>query len=382
MSDTTTSPQTGTPGKIVSAGQPQAGTIPIPGITAPIDDQTTGGELTDEQKAAAAAAANKLPELTDDQLKELLKGKGIELDDTGFDGLAQKLKPASASAPEPTAEEKAATEAAFEKRMLDHYISHGGTAESFVAFKQIASTDLTLLSESELKREMKADGFDDEEIAEMIKERYYQIKLDELEEDVAETTEEFEKRKAKLEKKIAYGSKAFGAKGAEIKKQAESALSALREAVNTEDLLVANEAKLSSKVDEIAAKLPRKLTFELGLVNDQQIAPIEYKVDQKDIDDVIATLKDPAKRNKLLYNEDKGLNLSEIAQLLLRNKILESSLKAGYLEASDRQVAEFNKRFPGRIARDIGVGGNNGSANTGRPGVVVSAGKPEPAGRK
>lgn len=385
MSETTTSPQTGTPGKIVSAGAPMPATIALPGETenknAPAANEA-GAELTDEQKLAAAQAAeaekNKPLELSDDQLREILKGKGIELDDKGIDGLKEKLKPAAAA---PTAEEKSAAEAAQEKRLLDRYIAGGGTAEDYVALKQIANADLTKLSEAELVREMKKDGFDEADIAEMIKERFYQIKLDELEQGEDETPEDFEKRKAKIEKKIAFGSKEFGAKGSFIQEQAKSALSQLREAVQTEDLLVATEAKILSTVDEIVSKMPRKLTLSLGKVNDQEIAPIEFEVPKGVFDEVVETLKDKGKRNQILFNQDSSLNLDSIAQLLMRNKMLEAAVKTTYLEGGNRQVAEFEKRFPGRTAQSIGVGGPNGGQTTGRKGVVVSAGKPQPAGR-
>lgn len=334
--------------------------------------------LTPEQLAALEAEKNKLPEVNDDQLKKLLESKGITLDDKGFEGLKEKLnKPAeTAKSPEDIAKEKEAQESAFEKRMLDHFIANGGTAENFVALKKIASADLKELSESEIKRELKENGITDEEdIKAIILERYYQINPEELEQDEDESEEDFKKRKALIEKKIAFGTKDKESKSSHIKKQASDALAALQEAIKIQDSLVEDEAKLSSKVDELAPKLPRKMTFQLGKVNDQEIAPVEYDVTEDDIAEVVATLKDTGKRNNILYNKDGDLNLESVSTLLLKNKILESALKATYLEGGNRQIAIFEKTFPGRTAKDIGVGGTNGG-NTGKPGKIVSAGKP------
>lgn len=337
-----------------------------------------GTQLTDEQKAALEAEKNKLPEISDDQLKALLKTKGIEVDDKGFDGLKEKLtKPAEAAkSPEDIEREKKEASDAFDKRMLDFFLQNGGKVEDFVALKKIASADLKELSQSEIVRELKENGFDDAEINAVLKERYYQINPEELVRDEDnETEEEFEARKKQIEKKIAYGSKKLESKASPIKKQAEDALSQLREAIKNQDLQQTEEANLSSKVDEVAKTLPRKMTFELGKVNDQEIPPVDYDVTEDDIAEVVSTLKDPGKRNNILYNTDNSLNINSVAGLLLKNKILESALKATYLEGGNRQVAAFEKRFPGRTAKDIGVGGAAGA--NGRKGHIVSAGQPE-----
>lgn len=401
MEATNNAPQSGQgTGKVVSAGK-----------SSPVDfnqqnfnkEDGAGGEMTDEQKAAAAAAVaakggseaeltdeqkaaaaasvaekDKAPELTDEQLKKILEGKGITIDDTGFEGLKEKLnKPVGAAkSPEDIEKEKAAQEAAFEKRMLDHFIANGGTAENFVALKKVAAADLKELSVSEIRRELGENGFNEEEINTVLKERYYQINPEELEQLDDETLEEFEKRKALTEKKIAYGSKKVESKSAYIKKQAGDALAALREAIKAEDSLVEEEAILSSKIDEVAKKLPKKITFELGKVNDQDIPAVQYEVAEADITEVVSILKDTGKRNNILYNKDGGLNLESISGILLRNKLLESAIKASYLEGGNRQIAEFERIFPGRTAKDIGVGGAVGGSK-GKAGKVVSAGKPE-----
>lgn len=344
-------------------------------------------ETPEAKVARELAEKNKPPELTDEQFKELLKGRGIELDDKGIEGLKEKLKPADpAKAPEDVQKEKVAAEAAFEKRMLDHFLANGGTPENFVALKQVAAADLKELSASEIRREMKEAKFSDEEIATVLKERYYQINPEELVQDDNETMEEFEKRKALTEKKIAFGAKKLESKSSHIKKQAEDALSTLREAIKFDDSEKEKEVQHSKRVEDFFAKLPKKVTVDLGKTKDgQDIAPIEYVIPVELITDVMGTLKDPEKRNKFLYNEDNSLNLDNVASIMLRNKYLETLVKDAYLDGdtrgSSREVEKFEKIFPGRTAKDIGVGGTTGGNANARKGHIVSRGEPEPVRR-
>lgn len=379
-----------TPGKIVSRGPvtPASVTAPKPAEADAGAGEAETLEAKATREAAELAAKNQPPEVTDEQLKELLKGKGIELDDKGFDGLKEKMKPVPAAAAEPTAEEKLAAEAAFEKRMADFYVSQGGTLESFVAFKQVAAMDLKSLSESEIRRELKEANFTDDEIKAVMVERYYQINPAELVRDEEkETEEEFTKRKADTEKKIAYGSKKMETKGSYTKKTAESALSTLREAVKLQDLQAEEEVKHSTGVKEFFTKLPRKVTFQLGKTEDglEELPPVEYEIKDEHIADVQSVLMDPAKRKQFLYNEDNSLNLSNVASVMLKNKYLEDALKATYIDAekrgSKKQVEIFEKTFPGRTAKDIGVGGATGSNGQGRKGHIVSRGAAEPVRR-
>lgn len=392
-----------TPGKIVERGKPTIGN-PVTQIEIKEPDAGAGGatETADEKTAREAkefllknetpeqktarelSEKNKPPELNEEQFKELLKSKGIELDDKGIEGLKEKLKPAaSAKSPEEIEKEKVAAESALDKRMLDYFIEKGGKAENYVALQQIASADLRQLSVSAITKEMKEGGFEDDEIVAILKERYYQINPEELVRDEENETEEaFNKRKAATEKKIAFGVKKIDSKGSFIKKQATDALGVIRQAIEQQDADKQEEATISSKADEVALKLPRKLTFDLGFLDDaksKKIDPIDYVVQQSDIDEVSTTFKEVEKRKQFLYNQDGSLNLENLMQVMLRNKILESGLKTSYIEGSNNRIAEFEKTFPGRTPQDIGVGGAAGGGATGRKGVIASRGKPQAA---
>lgn len=368
-----------TPGKVVAAGAPEAGDLKIPIPPTPSPDDNGGGKTAEQIAAEAAAAeaakgAGSSAEPTPEQVKAFFQKHGIEWDGKE-ETLKEKFKPVTA---EPTAEEKAAAEQALDKRMLDTFMKNGGTAEAYVQLKQIASADLKQLSVSEIKREMKEGGFDDTEIDLVLKERYYQLNPDELQKSDDETDEAFAKRKELAAKKVKYGTAKLETKATYVKKQAENILSGLRKAIDNQELLDKEETKFSSKVDEFVSKLPRKVTFQLGKVNDQEILPVDFDVKDEDIAPVVDTLKDPAKRNKFFFNEDNSLNLENVGSVMVRNAYLEKALKAVYREASDRQVDAFEKVFPGKSAKDIGVGGAAGRT-TGRKGHVVSAGQPVPA---
>lgn len=390
-------------GKVVSAGMPEPAVMPTNFVKTETGEETpgdgaggagavvdgkekpdTGGaaggagaELTDEQKAEAArlAEGEKPVEMTDEQLKKVLEGRGIKIEGD-FESLKNKLN-APAPGAEKTPEQKAEEEKAFEKRMLDHFIANGGSLETFMNLKQVASMDLKELSAAQVKIELEKEGFTPEEINTVLKERYYQLNPEELAQGENETPEEFAARKALVEKKIAFGSKKLESKSAHIKKQAEEGLAGLRSAIETQDLLAAKEAEFVSRIDTVASKLPSKVTIELGKVNDQQQAPVEYEVKPEDVAELVSTLKDPAKRKNILFNEDNSMNLEAVANMMLRNKILEGAVKAGYIEGGNRQVEQFEKIFPGRTAKDIGVGGAPSGTTLGRKGVFKEAGKPE-----
>lgn len=387
-------------GNIVSAGQPVRADMTlknfIPGEN--VDTNNNGGAAeTDEAKKIKEERElllkNETPEakkvreeqelvatlsttLGESSIKEILKAKGIEFDGN-LDALKEKLKPAAAiKTAEEIEKEKTDADAAMEIRMVKFYLENGGTAEQFAALKAVANSDLKSLSVNTIKKEMKDEGFNDEQIEAILKERYYQLNPDELKMEADEEEPDFQKRKESLTKKVTYGSKKLENHAAPIKRQAEQALNDLRTAIKNLDLQKQDELQISSKVEEIGKTLPRKMTFDLGEVNGKKIDPIDYVVTEADIAEVVGTLKDSAKRKQLLFNEDDSLNLSALADMKLRNKILETALKAVYLESGNRQVAAFEKVFPG-FAQQLGVGGN-GKGNTGKAGHIVSAGQPTP----
>lgn len=374
-------------GKLVGAGQPQtvdAMTInpQVSGKAAAAVDESssqaegtqTGNEPAASQQADQTSQSDQpeTPKISQEELKAFFEKSGIEFDGD-LEALKTKLSKSNSQQPtnensvEETEEQKAQKAQAFERRMLDFYLQNGGTAEQFVTLKNVASMDLTELSVSELKRELKGNNFSDEEIDLILKERYYQLDEEELEQYDDETEKDFLKRKKE------HFSKMLGNRSAPLKNQATGILEGLKESVLQLDSLEQAEKEFSSKVDEHLKAVPRKMTFQLGESNDKQIDPIEYEVDEAVITEVSNILKDRDQREKLFFNEHNGTNLQTLSDLLIKNKILESALKKAYLEGGTRQVSEYEKVLHSS-PQSLGTGGSS-SAN-GKKGKIVSAGKP------
>lgn len=391
-----------TPGKIVSAGKPIAAVLPqnqpVPDPNTPAsaagaanttDPETGSGGSGPASQAQGdtnppAGDSPKLPDVTDEQLKEILAKKGIDGFDGGLDKLKELLAKANAPAPvELTEEQKAAQQQELENKMLALHLANGGKPEEFVAYKTVMNANLKDLSNEELKRELRNEGFTDSEISSIVKERYYQLDPAELEKGDDESDEDFQKRVDALKKKVAFGSKKLENRSLHIVQQAKGYYEQLKQAVESEELLAKKESEFQSKVDEFAKTLPRKMTFTLGKIdNDQEIPPVDFDVTEDQVAAVVATIKDPGKRQNFLYNQDGSFNLENIAQILLKNEILESAIKAAYLESGKRTVEDFEKRFPAAGAGDVGVGGVRQGATGGRKGHIVKAGTPQVAVRQ
>lgn len=403
-----------TPTKLVSAGKPQPFKVNIPlgnqlqqndnggqaaagegaGTETPeqiaakaklIEDQSKGGAsagtgLTDEQKADNITkglnedGSPKSIELTK-EVKEANIAKGLNEDgspkervltDEEIKAEYEKRFP---NQPDLTPEEIKKKEEAFEKRMLDLYVEQGGKLDQFALLKQVAATDLTELSKRALTEELKAQGFNETEIEAIQKERYYQIEQAEI--DAIDDPEE----KALAQKKFDYGNKKLQNKAAHIKENAVEFFNNLKEAVNHKDLLVKNESEFVSNVEAHFKEVPRKLTLEIGKVDNTDIPPVDYEVPEEVIAEAKDTLKDIKKRKQLLFNNDGTLNHKSIAELVLKAKMFDSAAKTSYLEGGNREVEKFEKIFP-KNPNALGVGGNN-QANTGKPGKIVKAGPPQ-----
>lgn len=317
--------------------------------------------------AASVSTTPEIPPLTQEQVKTLF----------GFDGTPEQLKDflksKEKSQPvELTEEEKRKKDLELEDKILQQYRIQGGDVQNFVALKQIAQANLKEFSVAQLKKELRAEfpNNSDDQISQIIAERYYQFS----DEEIDSLSDDDQKAIAKAKRE--YGSKKLSNRSSYLQKQAQDILKDLQDAVAEQDLQVAKETEFSSKVDESLSKMPRKLTFRLGELEGVEIPPVVYDVADSDFQNLADTLKDPVKRKQFFFNEDNSLRVENVAQVMLRNAILESAIKKTYLSATDRQVENFRKTFP-HGPNDLGVGGS-GSAK-GRTGKLVAAGQPEVA---
>lgn len=338
-------------------------------IGKPVENKTTQAAPTAEKPAEEAQA----PELSEDQIAAIFKAKGVKFD--GWDKLKEKTETQTQAAP--TEEELKEKEKAFEKRMLDRFIEKGGTAEQYVALKAVATAKVDELSQSELTRELKEQGFTDDEIPEIIKQRYFQNALDNIEIGEDETVEEFEARKAKLEKLVKYGAKKLANRSSYLKSQAEQLLNSQKAELESEDAEKQEEIKFSTQVDAYFKELPRKTSIELGEVAEGlQVDPIEYDLQEDAIKQASKILKDPQKLKQLLFNQDGSPNLKNLADLLVSNYIAKDAQKKVYATALTRNTRAFRQIFPAQTASELGVNGSTQKNNQGK-GPATGYGKPQ-----
>lgn len=365
------------PNTIVSRGSIQRVEISIPKDTNENQDNPNGEQANENNEGANATVANNgeaaanattspapTNELTEEQLTAFFKEKGIE-----YEGI-EKLK-AKLTAPlnnEPTEEQKKAQALAKEKRIVDKFVSGGGTVEQYVALKNVAEMDVAELSKNTAKKELKDSGFSETEIDAIIKERYYQFGEEDLEQLDDETDKAFAKRKKE------YGDKLLSTRSLPIKTQAAGILADIQSAIDSEDLQAQREVTISAKIDEDFKVLPRKMSIEIGEIGGKTVSPVDYDVSETDIAEVKSMLKDPAQRQQFLFNEDGSLT-NTLIQTIVKAKAFDSASKISFLTGQNKAITDFQKTFPATSMQELGVGGSPQKPKDSKPGQPVSYGK-------
>lgn len=346
-------------------------TFPQEGATTMSDENTNinneGADATkDATQAAVVSTTAAAPTFTDEQLKEYFKTQGIEYE--GVDKLKDQLKPKD-TALAPTEEQIKAKELAREKRLLDKFLSGGGTAEQYVSLKTLATADQKVFAINQAKADLIKGGYTAEEADVFIKENLFQIEDVELEKEEDETEKQYKKRtKDFFAKQLAANSNPF------IEK-AKWALQNLNEVIDSEDLQAQKEVAFSAKIDEDFKTLPRKLSIEIGEIGGKTVSPVDYDVSESDIAEVKAILKDPAQRQQLLFNQDGSLNTARLTQALLKEKAFDSASKVSFHSGMTKAIADFQTVFPARSAQELGVGGSQQRPNGQNGSKIAGVGK-------
>lgn len=354
------------------------------------DGSAKAQEYTDAEKENIAKGLNpdgsaKAP-LTDDQKLDNL-AKGLNEDGTTrteplskaqIEALHKREFPEQK---ELTAEEKKQAEDALDKKRLDWFVANGGTVDSYAAMKIVATSDLTQLSEKELEAELTAAGFNEEEKKILRAERYYQLD----EEAIESLTDEKEKELAR--KKKDFGTKKLNGKAAHKQKLAvgffENIDKALKAEADEAAADIADEKELAQKVDSHFKTIAGKVTLKMGETTDKVAIPdlvLDTDVTAPIIAEVHELLKTTDKRNKFLYNEDGSLNIANLSEILIRNKVLEAAANKSYLKGVSDNTAAFEEIFPIRDRNALNIthqNGNNGKVK----GKIASFGKSQRAGQ-
>jgi hypothetical protein len=370
----TTTVETKTPGKIVSAGQPSRLEITTPIVKTEATNVSTdageGGVNGEGQPAAnaapAAAAATTTTvdtpsELTDDQLKAYFEKQGINFE--GIDKLKEKL---TASVTEPTITEEQKEKAAIEKeqRIINEHLSRKGTVEQFTTFKNIVAADKRALGLQKEVEDLVASGFTPEEATELANERYFQL-TDEQIEGI-----EDKDAKAKAIKQKEVGLKKLENKGAYLQNTAKSYLDILSKDLAERDAEKNKVEKHTSKVEDAIKKYQRKDTLALGQIDGQDIAPIDFEYSDTALTSAKELLSDAAKLDQNLFTNDGGVNIDFILPHLVKSFSMQEAVKKSYLTGQTRAIETFEAKFGSTPPK---LGGNG--KPTGTPGKITSFGE-------
>jgi hypothetical protein len=367
-----------TPGKIVSAGRPTAADFRAntEGFQAAENNTETQDppvgegakpELNEDgtPKVAAKAAPDAAKTgLTEDQLKEYFKSQGID-----YEGV-EKLKAKLAPQVQLTDEQKKQAELELEKKLFDLHTKRGGNLEQYAAFKAVAQSDVKTLGIDKIKRDLVADGFTADQADGIIKKMHFEVS----DEDLAAIEDESERKL--IEKERAFGLKKLTARGGFIQNTAKSYLDSLTKELQDLDAEKVKMELHTSKVEDAIKNFQRKQTLQLGKVDDQEIAPVDYDVPDEVLTEVKEILSDRAALESKLYNKEGDLNLEFLIPHLINSVSRDKAVRHAYITSADRQVAIFEKVFPSKSAPALGSNNNNKPAPT--PGKIVGAGKAQP----
>lgn len=222
--------------------------------------------------------------------------------------------------------------------LTERFVKQGGTVEGYAALKQIAAADLKEFSLQDTRMELKNAGFEDEEIEEEIKKRYFLLS-DEEKENIGEYDKE-------MLKKSEYFSKKLENKSSYKIEQAKNLLAKLKADISAEKYEKETDAKISSTVEEYAKTFNRTLTIDLGESNGQKLNPVEYVIDEADIAEITGKLSDKAKRETLLYNQGGLENVTTLFDAFMWEKIATSLAKKSLIQGATEQVNFFSGKFP------------------------------------
>lgn len=376
-----------TPGKIVSVGKVEK--MAPPYVSRGTEGSETS-EVTENGEPAAAAdqnpatpAANaaapdtnnqsganpptgegKPPvELSNEQLKAYFEQQGIPFE--SIDKLKEKLStPASPAAPL-TDEQKAKIEKEKEDRIVNAHLARNGTVEQLATFKSViaaAKKDLGLQKEIE---DLVADGFSKEKAEEMAKDRYFQY----TDEEIAAIDDEEMKKETIKKREI--GLKKLENKGGYLQQRAQGYLKILEKELEAADAEKIKMEQHSSKVEDAIKKFQRKEVLKLGELDGVEIPSIDFEYSDTALNSAKELLRDGAKFDEQLFNNEGELNIDFILPHLVKSFSMDEAVKKSYLTGQDRAVEKFQSKF-GATPPPLG---GNGKPKGGTPGKIVGVGE-------
>lgn len=343
---------------------------------AEIEDEDTDSEVKEDEHKPddVPEVKSEKSELTPERKKELMKELFGD-DEIDIDAIRESLK----KTPEEKQKDQSA-ESARELSVIKFFVDNEGTMDQWEAVKKLAKTDLLELSKSQATEDIIKQGFSKTEAEEILASAFYQIDLNEIEQDFGnESDEEFAERVEKLKKMKELGSKMLESYSADKQKQANNIIKQLEAAVDAAELQAKEDAQISSNVDDVLKNFSRSTTIQLGKVNDLEINPVDHVYSEKSFKAVADLLKDPIQRNNLFKKGDGTLDVPKLTELLLINLEYKRLVKTGLLEGQSRTTSIYDNTFPFSSPQRLGVGGGTSRLDKNS---IVSVGKPQRQSRQ
>ena len=288
---------------------------------APTVQQTTPPPVSNQtMPAPVQGETTQPPAETEEQItRRYLASKGIDMD---VDELVSKV-----TSPELTPDQKKKQDEKRQQRLLDEFIKGGGTMDEFFGIQnltKIPDVDLVKADFFNQAKELNPD-LEDDDLEELFTKQYF----------IGQKAGEYTAAEVKIgEAAIKKNAEAIRARKMEPISKIETELKRAEEGIES-------HKQWQKRVDQFAATLPRKLSFEIGKMGDKQtdLGTFEYELSDEEHKDFVNDLKDPAYLINAMKDETgKQIDLKKLSNLILRNRILEKALKASSYAAFSKGV--------------------------------------------
>lgn len=329
-----------------------------------------GGATTKDAKADPPADDKKGDpakpvEIPEDQLKAYFESIGVKYE--GVEALKSKLN-APAPAAELTPEQKEQASKERESRLADRHIKSGKSLDQLTAMRTIiAAKPIELGLEIEVNDLVKTYGVSKEKAAELAKDRYFQY----TDEEIEAIQDKEDKEDAIKRREI--GTKKLERKGAYNQKNAQGYLDTLSKGIDDEDAEKIHAKQHAEKLEAAVKAYQRKQPLKIGQIDENlTVDDVDFAVGETAMAQAKELLGDRGKFDNNLLTTDDHLNLDFLLPHIIRSLTFDDAVKEAY-KAGNQRAVDFVK---GKFGSDIPpLGGEK--KETGTPGKVVTAGKPE-----
>lgn len=185
-------------------------------------------------------------------------------------------------------------------------------------------------------------GFSPEQAEKVFKDMHFDIS----DEDLEGLDEEEKTLKQKLRD---FGKQKQENRGKYLQNTAKQHIESLLKELQQADEEKAKIEQHASNVEAALKAFNRKQTLNLGQLNGEEIAPIEYEMPEEVLSKTADVLKDAVKFDNTFFNKDGSVNIEAILPFFVKATAYDSAVKTGYLTGMDRQVQHIKAKFSSTV---------------------------------